>query len=284
MLLGAHMSIAGGVDRSVLLGKKVGCDTIQIFTKSSNQWKAKPLSDAEIEKFKRNKTETGIDLVVAHDAYLINLGSPDDMLWQRSIEAFTVEMNRCHQLGIPYLITHPGSHMGAGEEAGMHRIAEAIDMIHERTTGNTTMIILETTAGQGTNLGHRFEQIASMRRLIRKKKSVGVCFDTCHVFAAGYELRDRKSFMGTFAAFDRIVGLEHLKLFHLNDSLKGCGSRVDRHQHIGKGEMGLEPFRMLLNDSELREIPMYLETPKGPDYAEDIENLKILRSLIRKKR
>lgn len=281
--MGAHMSIAGGVDRSIMLGKKVGCDTIQIFTKSSNQWKAKPLAGDEIENFKKNRKETGIDLVVAHDAYLINLGSPDNALWQRSIEAFIMEMRRCDTLGIPYLITHPGAHMGAGEEEGMHRIAEAIDIIHEQTRGNTTMILLETTAGQGTNLGYRFEQIARMMKMVKKKKSIGVCLDTCHVFAAGYELRDRKSFSSTFDAFDRIIGLGHLKVFHLNDSLRGCGSRIDRHQHIGKGEMGLEPFRMLLNDRDLREIPMYLETPKGPDYAEDVENLKVLRSLIKKR-
>lgn len=283
MLLGAHMSISGGVDRSLPLGKKVGCDTIQIFTKNSNQWNAKALSDTEIEKFKANRKETGIELVVAHDAYLINLGSPDDALWKRSVEAFIVEMNRCEQLGIPYLITHPGAHMGAGEEKGIRRIAGAIDRIQEKTGGFQVMILLETTAGQGSNLGYRFEQIAAIIEHTRRKKGLGVCFDTCHVFAAGYEMRDAKSFRKTFDEFDRVIGFDRLKAFHLNDSLKGFGSRVDRHQHIGKGEMGIEPFRMLLNDGDLSRFPMYLETPKGPDYAEDVENLKVLRSLIRKK-
>ncbi|MEW5807581.1 MAG: deoxyribonuclease IV [Acidobacteriota bacterium] len=281
MLLGAHMSIAGGVDKSIPLGKKIGCDTIQIFTKSSNQWEAKPLAKEEIENFKRNRKEMGIDLVVAHDAYLINLGSPDDLLWKRSIDAFVMEMNRCEQLEIPFLITHPGSHMGAGEEAGLMRIAEAIDRIHSRTKGFKTMVVLETTAGQGTNLGYRFEHLAKIIKNVKKKCAIGICFDTCHAFAAGYEIRDKKSFDKTFREFDRILGLNLLKAFHLNDSLKGLGSRVDRHQHIGKGEMGLEPFRFLLNDRLLKKFPMYLETPKGPDYAEDVQNLKILRSLIR---
>ncbi len=276
------MSIAGGVDKSIPLGKRVGCNTIQIFTKSSNQWKAKPLGDEEIARFHKNRKETGIDLVVAHDSYLINLGSPDDALWKKSIDAFIIEMERCECLEIPYLNTHPGSHMGEGERKGLKRIARAIDIIHSKTKGLKTRIAIEITAGQGTNLGYSFEQIAEIIKLAKRGDLLCVCFDTCHAFAAGYELRDKKSFKKTFEEFDRIIGLERLKVFHLNDSLKGLGSRVDRHQHIGKGEMGLEPFRLLLNNRRLSKIPMYLETPKGPDFQEDIENLKILRSLIKR--
>lgn len=282
MLLGAHMSISGGVDKSLPLGKKAGCDTIQIFTKSSNQWKAKPLSDEEIANFSRNKKETGIDLVVAHDSYLINMGSPDDALWKKSMDAFVIEMERCERLDIPYLNTHPGSHMKAGEKDGLKRIARAINVIHSKTKGFKTKIALEITAGQGTSIGYKFEHMAQIINMVKHGDLLCVCFDTCHAFAAGYELRDKKSFKKTFEEFDRIIGLDRLKLFHLNDSLKGLGSRVDRHQHIGKGEMGLEPFRLLLNDRRLNTIPMYLETPKGPDCREDVENLKTLRSLIMK--
>ncbi len=282
MLLGAHMSISGGVDKSLPMGKKVGCDTIQIFTKSSNQWKAKPLGEEEIAHFIKNKTETGIDLVVAHDSYLINLGSPDDTLWRKSVDAFIIEMERCEKLNIPYLNTHPGSHMGAGEKEGLKRIAKAIDIIHSKTKGFKTRIALEITAGQGTNLGYTFDQIAQIMKIAKHGDLLCVCFDTCHAFAAGYELRNRKSFKKTFEDFDRIIGLDRLKVFHLNDSLKGLGSRVDRHQHIGEGELGLEAFRLLLNDRRLNNIPMYLETPKGPDCREDMKNLKILRSLIKK--
>jgi deoxyribonuclease-4 len=280
MLLGAHMSIAGGVDKSLTLGKKVGCDTIQIFTKSSNQWKAKSLGDEVVDHFHKKRKETGIELVVAHDSYLINLASPDNALWKKSIDAFLVEMERCERLGIPLLNTHPGSHVGAGEKDGLKRISKAIDIIHSKTKNYKTSIALETTAGQGTNLGYRFEQIAEIIRAAKRSELLSVCFDTCHAFAAGYELRDRKNFNRTFEEFDRIIGLERLKVFHLNDSLKGLGSRVDRHQHIGQGEMGLEPFRLLLNDQRFKEIPMYLETPKGSDYQEDVKNLKTLRDLI----
>lgn len=280
MLLGAHMSIAGGVDKSLALGKKVGCDTIQIFTKSSNQWKAKPLSDEVVDSFHKERKETGIDLVVAHDSYLINLASPDNALWKKSIDAFLVEMERCERLGIPYLNTHPGSHMGGGEKEGLKRISRAIDIIHSKTKGYKTSIALETTAGQGTNLGYRFEQLAEIIRLTKRSQLLSVCFDTCHSFAAGYELRDKKNFNKTFAEFDRVIGLKRLKLFHLNDSLKSLGSRVDRHQHIGQGEMGLEPFRLLLNDPRFKKVPMYLETPKGPNYQEDVKNLKTLRDLV----
>jgi deoxyribonuclease-4 len=276
------MSIAGGMDKSLSLGKRVGCNTIQIFTKSSNQWKAKPLSNEDVINFHKNRKETGIDLVVAHDSYLINLGSPDDALWKKSIDAFIIEMERCALLEIPYLNTHPGSHMGEGEKKGLKRIAKAIDIIHSKTQGIKTRIALEITAGQGTNLGCTFEQIAEIIQWTKRGELLSVCFDTCHAFAAGYELRDRKSFRKTFEEFDQIIGLERLKIFHLNDSLKGLGSRVDRHQHIGKGEMGLEPFRLLLHDQQLKKIPMYLETPKSPDCREDVENLKILKRLAKK--
>ncbi len=278
--LGAHMSIAGGVDRAIQRGHSIGCETIQIFTKSSNQWRAAPLADEVLERFHANQRETGIGPVIGHDAYLINLASPKAELWRKSVEAFIVEMERAQRMGLPYLVTHPGSHTGSGEEAGVRRVAQAIDEIHARTSHVETMILLEVTAGQGTGLGSSFEQLAEMIALTRHPERLGVCFDTAHAFAAGYDLRTPEAYEATLEAFDRILGLGRLRVFHLNDSKRDLGSRVDRHEHIGKGFLGLEPFRLLLNDPRFADRPMILETPKGPDMAEDVENLRVLRSLM----
>lgn len=278
--LGAHTSIAGGVDRALLRGQQVGCDAIQIFTKSSNQWCAAPLTDDTVERFHVNQCETGIHPVIGHDAYLINLASPDPELWQKSVDAFVEEMERSQRLRLPYLVTHTGAHMGAGEEAGIRQVARAIDQIHERTPDVATMILLEITAGQGSGVGYTFEQLAGMIALTARPDRVGICFDTAHVLAAGYDLRTPETYAEAFEAFDRTLGLERLRVFHLNDSKRDLGARVDRHEHIGKGFLGLESFRMLLNDARFAEHPMILETPKGPDRVEDIENLRVLRSLL----
>ncbi|MCX6828425.1 MAG: deoxyribonuclease IV [candidate division Zixibacteria bacterium] len=282
MLLGAHMSIAGGVFNAPIAGKKATCDTVQIFTKSSNQWKAKPLTDEEIARFFEEQKNTGVTVACAHDSYLINLGSPDKELYKKSSEAFEIEYERCDMLKIPSLVMHPGSHLGDGEEAGLKRIADAFNRLFEKHPANKTVVCLETTAGQGTNLGYRFEQLAQIIDWVEDKPRIGICLDTCHVFAAGYPVQTEKDYKATMREFDTILGLERLKVIHLNDSKKVFGSRVDRHEHIGKGELGLEPFRFLLNDKRLSKIPKILETPKGDELLEDIENLKVLRSLIKK--
>jgi deoxyribonuclease-4 len=277
--LGAHISIAGGTDKAVLTAREVGCEALQIFVKSSNQWRAADFREGEPDRFKANLALTGIDHVVAHDSYLINLCSPQDALWSRSLEAILIELDRCDMLGVRYLVTHPGSHTGAGEEAGLSRLSRAIDRIHAARPHQQVRILLETTAGQGTGLGHRFEHHAEVLRAIDDPRRVGVCLDTCHVFAAGYDLRNPHAYRETLDRFEDTIGLSNLMAIHLNDSKRELGSRVDRHEQIGKGALGLEPFRMLLNDPNLARVPMILETPKGPDYAEDRINLALLRSL-----
>lgn len=278
--LGAHMSIAGGVDRAILRGQSIGCEAIQIFTKSNNQWQAAPLTDETLARFHANRQATGIGPIVGHDAYLINLASPDPALWRKSVDAFVEEMERAGRMKLPYLVTHPGAHTGASEEAGIRRVAQAIDEIHERTAHVPTMILLEITAGAGSTLGSSFEQLAEIIAQTRHPERVGICFDTSHAFAAGYDLRTPETYTATFDAFDRILGLQRLRVFHLNDSRRELGSRVDRHDHIGKGFLGLEAFRLLLNDPRFADHPMILETPKGPDMAEDVENLRVLRALM----
>jgi len=280
-LLGAHMSIAGGVGNALLEGKKVDCDAIQIFTKSSRQWASKPYSKEEIELFHINRKETGIGVVVAHDSYLLNMGSPDAALRSRSVAAFIDELERCEVLGVTHLIAHPGSHVGAGELAGIKTIAKSLDEVHKACPGYGVKVTLEITAGQGSNLGYRFEQIANIIDATQKSDRLRVCFDTEHAFAAGYDLRTRDGYERTFGEFDEIIGIERLAAFHLNDSKKEFNSRVDRHEHIGKGFIGVEAFRMLMNDKRFWGLPMCLETPKGPDLQEDRENLELLRSLIR---
>lgn len=279
-LLGAHMSIAGGVGNALLLGKKADCEAIQIFTKSSRQWATKPYSQEEIELFHFNRKKTGITTVVAHDSYLLNLGSPEGSLRKRSIAAFIDELERCETLGVSHLIAHPGAHMGAGELAGIKTIARSLDEVHKACPGYKTKIALEITAGQGSNLGYRFEQIARIIDSTRESDRLRVCFDTEHAFAAGYDIRTKEGYEKTFAEFDELIGVERLAAFHLNDSKKEFNSRVDRHEHIGKGFIGVEAFRWLVNDKRFWGLPMCLETPKGPDLKEDKMNLKLLRSLL----
>ena len=280
MRLGAHESIGGGLHKAFDRAQSVGCETLQIFVKSNRSWAVKPLTEEDIARFKAKAEETGIQPVVGHTSYLLNLGTPDDTLWKRSRDTLTIELERCEALGVPYLVLHPGSHVGTGEEAGLARVAQALGKVHAATPGFRVQILLETTAGQGTNLGYRFEHLGWLLEHTPTGERMGVCLDTCHVFAAGYELRTPEGYAATMETFDRIVGLERLLALHLNDSKGDLGSRKDRHEHIGKGYIGLEGFRHVLNDPRLANLPGLLETPKSDDLHEDRENLVVLRSLV----
>ena len=280
VLLGAHQSIAGGVHQALLRGREAGCDVVQIFVKSPSRWVSKPLTDEGMAAFQAAKAETGIWPVFAHALYLLNLATPDDQLWEKSIDALADDLERCEQLGLPGLVIHPGSHMGSGEAAGLARIAAALDAVHARLPGYRAQVWLEVTAGQGDQLGRSFPQLRAMIDGVKEPERLGVCFDTAHALSAGYELRSREGYDATWAEFDAVLGLDRLRAVHLNDSKADLGSHVDRHEQIGKGLLGLEPFRLLVNDPRFRGLPMTLETDKGPDLAEDKENLAILRSLI----
>jgi deoxyribonuclease IV len=266
-------------------GKEVGCTAVQLFSKNASQWAAKSITPEDADLFKKTRDEmeyTASDLVV-HDSYLINLASPDDALWEKSLAAFGHELDRCATLGIPALVTHAGGHMGSGEEVGLARIAAGIERVLRERPGQDVTILLETTAGQGTSLCYCFEHLGSVIYQLSDevRPRVGVCWDTCHLFAAGIDFTEEYRYERMVESFDRIVGLDKLKAIHLNDSRKGLGSRVDRHEHIGKGEIGLEPFRFIMNDPRLTNLPKILETPKGPDNAEDKENMAVLVGLIR---
>jgi len=280
-LIGAHMSISGGVFNAFQHGEEVGCATIQIFTKNNNQWKAKELSSEDARKFRERQKETGISPVVGHNAYLINLASPKKDVYDLSMEAMLVELQRAELLGLPYLVIHPGAHLESGEREGIRKIAKSIDKLHEKTEGFKVKICLETTAGQGSTIGCRFQELAEIIDDVEENERLGVCYDTCHTFAAGYDIRTKKAYEETFGLFDQHLGIQRLKVIHLNDSLKELGSRVDRHRHIGKGKIGLEGFRLIMNDKRWEKIPKILETPKEGGTARDIENLNLLRSLVK---
>lgn len=282
-LFGAHMSVAGGLHNALLIAQAHKCDTVQLFTKNNNQWNARKLTEKDIRTFKRTLRQTRLRFPTAHNSYLINLASPDEMLYRRSIEAFVIEVQRAEQLGLKYLVMHPGAHVGSGEEAGIARVAEALNEVHQRCPGFRVQVLLETTAGQGTCLGHRFEHLADILARVDDSQRLGVCFDTCHVFAAGYALAPESEYQATLRAFDKLIGLRWLKAFHINDSLKPLGSRVDRHAHLGKGCLGVEPFRLLVNDPRFRNKPMILETPKEETMDSDMDtiNLGFLRGLAK---
>lgn len=278
------MSAAGGCYRAVEIARDCGCDCVQLFSKNNNQWRAKDLTADDVNRFRGALSELNIAHPIVHDSYLINLGAPDDELWKKSIDAFRIELERAEQLGIPYVVTHPGSFTTSSEVAGLKRIIAALDEVHTQTRGIKAMCLLENTAGQGSNLGWRFEHLATILDGVRNPDRLGICIDTCHTFAAGYPLATRKQYLATMRALDQTVGLGKIKAFHLNDSKKDLGSRVDRHEHIGRGYLGLEPFRHLLNDRRFRNIPMYLETPKGKEnnVELDVVNLATLRELVKK--
>ena len=277
---GSHVSASGGVDLSIPRAAALEMTACQIFTKNERQWNAKPLDPGVIDRFKSNWQGAGLKQVVAHDSYLINVASPDEALWARSKAALMHELERCDQLGVPYLVSHPGAHVGSGVEAGIERVAKAINEIHRETPEGKAIVLIETTAGQGTALGRTFEEIASIIAQLDDKSRIGVCLDTCHIFAAGYDIRDQASYDETMASFDEVIGLDRLKCIHLNDSQKGLGSRVDRHAHIGQGEIGAAGFGFIVNDPRLAGLPGILETPKENDDEEDKMNLATLRGLI----
>lgn len=280
MRLGAHMSIAGGVELALLRGQSVGCEAIAMFTKNNNQWKAKKLTQQDADKFSAALIETGIKPVVAHSSYLINLSSPVAALWKKSTASMEDELARCELLGIPYLVVHPGSHKGKGVDYGLRRVAAAMDQIHGKHPNWRVMTLIEHTAGQGDHLCHLFEEIAQLRELIAEKKRVGVCLDSCHLLAAGYDIRKPETYADVFKKFSDLIGIEQVKAWHLNDSKTPLGSRVDRHDHIGKGKVGRAGFKNIMNDPRWNSLPGLLETPKGEDMKEDKVNLRALRRLI----
>jgi len=275
--IGAHVSTSGGVENAPLNAKEIGARAFALFTKNQRQWKAKPLTGENIEKFKQNCRDAGFlpEHILPHDSYLINLGHPEKEGLKKSRDAFLDEMQRCEQLGLLMLNLHPGSHLKKiSVDACLKRIAESINLALDETRG--VMAVLENTAGQGTNMGFRFEHIAEIIHQVKDKKRVGVCLDTCHTFAAGYDIRTRETFEATMKEFERVVGLKYLRGVHLNDSKPELGSHVDRHHSIGKGKLGVDPFRFIMNDSRFEEIPMVLETIDDTIWAEEI---KLLYSL-----
>jgi deoxyribonuclease IV len=318
-ILGAHQSIAGGYHKAVDIGVDTGCLVLQIFTKNTNQWRGKPITADEADRFRAALAASGLACPLAHDSYLINLASPDDALWEKSIAAMRDEVERATILGIPWVVCHPGAFTTTSEEEGLKRIITALDEVLAQSSRHTPCavrpkpkaaenqsgsmqrlsplaegtqsaqsvpatlsgILLETTAGQGSTLGWRFEHLATILAGVKDNSRLGVCFDTCHVFAAGYKLSTQREYRATMKEFDKVVGIEQIRAFHLNDSVKGCGSRVDRHAHIGQGQIGPDPFGWLLRDRRFRKVPMVLETPKGKENGEDcdIMNLRKLREL-----
>ena len=278
-LVGAHESIAGGIHTAFERAERAGCRSLQVFTKNASRWQAKPLSDEDIANYKTAASKSTIAPVIAHDSYLINLCAADRLILRKSREAFIDELRRCEALGIPYLNFHPGAHMGAGEAAGLRLMIESLNHSHDRTDGARVLSVVETTAGQGTVLGHRFEQLAAIIDGVEDRERVGVCIDTCHIFAAGYDISKRDGYEGTLRAFDQIVGLKKLVAIHMNDSKAPLGSHIDRHEHIGKGKIGREGFRYIMKDDRLLKVPKILETPKGEDLKEDRMNLALLRRL-----
>jgi deoxyribonuclease-4 len=277
MLLGAHVSIAESVSRAPERGKAIGCESIQIFSKNQRQWSAKPFARDDIDGFREGLKRCDIKVAIIHDSYLINLASPRPDLLEKSIASFSHEVERAAALGIRYLVFHPGSHTGSGEKRGLATIAGSLYRVHEGTKGLDVITLLETAAGQGTNLGHRFEQLREIMDMVEDKRRVGVCYDTCHTFAAGYDIRTEEDYEKVIEALDEAVSLKNVKAFHLNDSKGPLGSMLDRHEHIGKGELGLEPFRLIVNDRRFGSIPGCLETPG--DESDFERNLKVLKSL-----
>ena len=278
-ILGAHVSTSGGIYKAPKRGREIGCDSIQIFTKNQRQWLAPPLSVKDSELFKEEMKKNEIKVAIGHASYLINIGSPKEEIRRKSINSLIVELKRSEKLGLAALVFHPGSHLGIGEQEGIKMIADSLNNVLSRVTLKNTMVLLETTAGQGTNLGYKFEHLAEIIDMVELQKNmIGVCFDTCHAFSAGYDIRTFEAYNETMDLFNEIIGFKKLKAFHLNDSKFDIGSKKDRHEHIGKGFIGLEGFKAIVNDKRFRDIPMILETPGG-----DIgykENLKVLRSLI----
>lgn len=276
LLIGAHTSIAGGVHNALLEGAAIGATTVQIFTSNQRQWKGKPIPEKELELWHETLQSTGLKKIMSHDSYLINLGSPDVEGLHKSRKTFKEEIERCHKLKITYLNFHPGAALGVDEVECLNTISESLLECEALLEKGSTRVLLEATAGQGTSVGHRFEHLAYVIDKVHKKIPIGVCIDTCHIFAAGYDIRTKAGWEKVLKEFDEIVGLKHLYAFHLNDSMKPLGSRRDRHASLGKGEIGIECFKVLMNHPDLRELPKYLETPVTEIWKDEIQLLRDL--------
>lgn len=279
-LIGAHMSISGGLHLAIERGKNINCRAIQIFTRNSNRWNSKEITNEEAQKFIAVRKESGISPVFAHDIYLINLASPDDKIFEMSVKSFLEEVRRAEQLKLDFLVFHPGAHKGSGIKEGIKKISGSLKEVLRKTDGFAVKLLFETTAGQGTSIGASFEEIADLMEQTGNKERLGVCIDTCHIFAAGYDIRTAESYKETLSKFDEIIGLDYVKAFHFNDSKGDLESHLDRHEHIGKGHLGKDTFKYILNDERFYAIPKVLETPKGADMKEDIDNMDILRHLF----
>jgi deoxyribonuclease-4 len=279
--LGAHVSVAGGLENAFKNGLKSGCEALQIFTKNANRWQAPPLSEEQIKRFCACWKNSGIEHVLAHNAYLINLASPKNGVWNQSKKALQEELLRCHQLGIKDLVMHPGAHLGQGVTFGLERIRKALQEVFLKSSFKVR-ILLENTAGQGSYLGGDFCHLAALLKGF-DEHHMGVCFDTCHAHASGYDLSTEENYYRVMKEFDHVIGINRIKVFHVNDCLKPCGSKVDRHSHIGKGTIGLNGFAALMKDKRFLTIPMLLETPKGDDTEMDRVNLAVLRDLTGEK-
>ena len=277
--LGAHMSIAGGLHRALERGREVGCSVVQIFLKNQLQWAARAYTAEDVAEFKAARRRTGIRTVFAHSSYLINLAATDPREWQRAVEAFHDELERAEMLELPFVVIHPGSHRGEGLDAGVARIARALDTVLERTRGYRVMVLLENTAGGGATIGRSFEELAALLDAVARPERVGVCLDTCHLFAAGYDVRTPEGYHSTMKACARLIGLRRVRAFHLNDAKAPLGSGLDRHEKIGAGAMGAAPFRFLMRDRRFARVPMALETPKEPEPKADRDALALLRHL-----
>jgi deoxyribonuclease-4 len=278
MILGAHVSTAGGLHNAIDNGEELGCDAIQIFLKNPNRWVGKELTDTGIDTFKQAWESSSIQCVIIHDIHLSNLASPKPDVLAKSREQFYSHLHLADLLGIPYIVTHLGAHLETGESEGLSVLSDSLNQLFERTEGGRVSVLLETTAGQGTNLGYCFEHLREIIDMSAFPDRLGVCFDTCHVFAAGYDLRTEDTYHQTFNQFDQVVGLERLLVFHLNDAKSEYNSRVDRHDHIGEGNIGSTPFRLLVNDSRFAATPMIIETPKMKEMH--ATNLAVLRGLM----
>jgi deoxyribonuclease IV len=277
------MSIGGGVQKSIERARSIECTAMQIFVKNNMQWFARPLTRQEIRGFLKHTQRDELLSIFGHANYLINLAATNPQFHANSLRALSEELIRADQLKLPFLVLHPGAHLGAGEEAGLEKIIESIDCVLSGIPKIKTRIALETTAGQGSSLGSTFEQLAYIIGRVREPERLCVCLDTAHIFAAGYNLGSKSAVRNTFHEFDCGIGRDRLVAIHVNDSKTPRGSRVDRHEHIGKGKIGLEAFRFIIRDRRFREIPKVLETPKGKDLSEDVENLKTLRALANEK-
>lgn len=281
LLLGAHLSIAGGYEQALIKGEQIGCTALQIFTKSNRQWASKPITAQQALLFKETQKRSSCQIVLAHASYLINIGSSDNALKQKSIVALQDELGRCSMLGIPFLVLHPGvSKQSESAEESLFNAGQTLSYVLKHDTSQVR-ILLENTAGQGASLGSTFEELAIIAQQITSQDRIGFCFDTCHAFAAGYDFSNKKFYTQMWKQFDTVIGLERLKAIHCNDSVKGLNSKVDRHAHIGQGTIGIEAFKLLMNDEHFSDIPKIIETPKSTtDLSDDIKNISLLKNLL----